>query len=34
VPGLFFEDLAIGRSAERSRVVTGDENLIHLDEGQ
>lgn len=43
VPGLFLEDLALGRSAERSRVVTaaeiddfakvtGDENPVHLDE--
>ena len=41
--GLFLEDLALGRSAERSRVVTaadidafaqvtGDENPVHLDE--
>jgi 3-hydroxybutyryl-CoA dehydratase len=43
VPGLFLEDLAIGRHAERRRVVsaaeidafaaiTGDENPVHLDE--
>jgi 3-hydroxybutyryl-CoA dehydratase len=43
VPGLFLEDLTLGRSAERSRVVTagdidafaeitGDENPVHLDE--
>jgi 3-hydroxybutyryl-CoA dehydratase len=43
VPGLFLEDLAIGRQAERRRVVTaveidafaavtGDENPVHLDE--
>ena len=43
MPGLFLEDLAIGRQAERRNVVTaaeidafakvtGDENPIHLDE--
>jgi 3-hydroxybutyryl-CoA dehydratase len=43
VPALFLEDLAIGRHAERRRVVTaaeidafaavtGDENPVHLDE--
>ncbi|HEX4742083.1 MAG TPA: MaoC family dehydratase [Caulobacteraceae bacterium] len=43
MPGLFLEDLAPGRSAERRRVVTaadiddfakvtGDENPVHLDE--
>ncbi|HEY1928358.1 MAG TPA: MaoC family dehydratase [Caulobacteraceae bacterium] len=43
MPGLFLEDLAIGRQAERRRVVTaveidafaavtGDENPVHLDE--
>jgi 3-hydroxybutyryl-CoA dehydratase len=43
VPGLFLEDLTLGRCAERSRIVsaadidafaklTGDENPVHLDE--